>query len=157
MKENKAQKLKTFAAGLAVGGVLVGGGVYASTVSASNVSYSNSSSGISATNAQGALDSLASSAQELKYLKNYYACHSVRVDKSLFKAQYKTITTVISSSAYGNMIYNLTGDSSKVSSAGSTFNRNIESCCKQSSHCNATSGTCYDKCTSGYDSYFISC
>lgn len=58
MKENNEKKLKSFATGLAIGGILAGSGVYASTIGAGNVSYSNASSGISATNAQGAIDTL---------------------------------------------------------------------------------------------------
>ena len=58
IKEKNKDRLKVFGTGIVLGGVIAGGGVYASTVGASSVSYSNASSGLSATNAQGAIDAL---------------------------------------------------------------------------------------------------
>lgn len=157
MKEKNKNMIKALGAGVVLGGAIAGGGVYASTVGANNVSYSNASSGLSATNAQGAIDALASQASELKYLKYYYACHSIQVSKELYKSKYKNITLVLSSAAYGDMIYNLTSDASAVSTYASKFSQSVISCCKSRSYCNASSGTCYSKCISGYDEYFVSC
>ena len=52
------KKYKLLIIGIVLGGIIAGGGVYASTVGASSVSYSNASSGMTATNAQGAVDEL---------------------------------------------------------------------------------------------------
>ena len=52
------KKYKLFIIGVLLGSIITGGGVYASTVGASNVSYSNSSSGLSATTTQQAIDEL---------------------------------------------------------------------------------------------------
>ena len=84
MKEKNKNMIKALGAGVVLGGAIAGGGVYASTVGANNVSYSNASSGLSATNVQGGIDALASQASELKYLKYYYACHSIQVSKDLY-------------------------------------------------------------------------
>ena len=51
-----------FILGIVVG-LLITGGVYAATITATSVSYSNSSSGISSTNVQGAIDALYSKAK----------------------------------------------------------------------------------------------
>lgn len=157
MKEKNKNMIKALGAGIVLGGAIAGGGVYASTVGASNVSYSNASSGLSATNAQGAIDALASQASELKYLKYYYACHSIRVSKDLYSQKYKDIKLVLSVDAYADMIYNLTSSTSTVSTYASKFSQSVHSCCKSSLYCNASSGTCYSKCTSGYDEYFVNC
>ena len=58
MKEKNKDMIKALGTGMVLGGIITGGGVYASTVGASNVSYSNSSSGLSATTAQQAIDEL---------------------------------------------------------------------------------------------------
>ena len=58
MKEKNKNMIKALGTGVVLGGVIAGGGVYASTIGASNVSYSNSSSGLSATTAQQAIDEL---------------------------------------------------------------------------------------------------
>lgn len=157
MKEKNKDMIKALGTGMVLGGIITGGGVYASTVGASNVSYSNASSGLSATNAQGAIDALASQASELKYLKYYYACHSIQVSKDLYGQNTRNITLVLSTGAYGDMIYNLTSSSIQTSSYVSKFSQSIINCCKSSSYCNASSGTCYSKCTNGYDEYFVSC
>lgn len=157
MKEKNKDMIKALGTGMVLGGIITGGGVYASTVVASNVSYSNASSGLSATNAQGAIDALASQASELKYLKYYYACHSIQVSKDLYGQNTRNITLVLSTGAYGDMIYNLTSSSIQTSSYVSKFSQSIINCCKSSSYCNASSGTCYSKCTNGYDEYFVSC
>lgn len=157
MKEKNKNMIKALGAGVVLGGAIAGGGVYASTVGANNVSYSNASSGLSATNVQGGIDALASEASELKYLKYYYACHSIQVSKDLYSQKYKNITLVLSTNAYADMIYNLTSSSSAVSTYASKFGQSVVSCCKSSSHCNASSGTCYSKCIGGYDEYFVSC
>jgi hypothetical protein len=67
------KKYKLFIIGVLLGSIITGGGVYASTVGASNVSYSNSSSGLSATNTQGAIDALYQTADtKLTKLKRIY-------------------------------------------------------------------------------------
>ena len=157
MKEKNKNMIKALGAGVVLGGAIAGGGVYASTVGANNVSYSNASSGLSATNVQGGIDALASQASELKYLKYYYACHTIQVSKDLYGQNTRNITLVISTGAYGDMIYNLTSSSIQASSYVSKFSQSVNSCCKSSLYCNASSGTCYSKCTSGYDEYFVSC
>ena len=58
MKDKNKDMIKALGTGIVLGGIITGGGVYASTVGASSVSYSNASSGLSATNAQGAIDAL---------------------------------------------------------------------------------------------------
>lgn len=58
MKEKNKDMIKALGTGMVLGGIITGGGVYASTVGASNVSYSNSSSGLSATTTQQAIDEL---------------------------------------------------------------------------------------------------
>lgn len=58
MKEKNKDMIKALGTGIVLGGIITGGGVYASTVGASNVSYSNSSSGLSATTTQQAIDEL---------------------------------------------------------------------------------------------------
>lgn len=60
------KKYKLLIIGIVLGGIIAGGGVYASTVGASSVSYSNASSGMSATNAQGAIDELYQEATKTK-------------------------------------------------------------------------------------------
>ena len=44
--------------GILIGGVVIGGGVYATALAASAVTYSNTTSKLSSTNAQGAVDAL---------------------------------------------------------------------------------------------------
>ena len=155
MKEKNKNMIKALGTGMVLGGIITGGGVYASTVGASNVSYSNASSGLSATTAQGAIDSLASQANELKYFKYYYECHSKSVDKTHFTKQYKNIRGVFSFQGYGDLLYNLgvSGTTSDVNQFAAT----VSNCCKSSSYCNASSGTCYNKCYTGYDKYLESC
>ena len=145
--------IKVLGAGVVLGGAIAGGGVYASTVGANNVSYSNASSGLSATNAQGAIDALASQASELKYLKYYYACHSISIDSTLFTKQYKSIRGVFSFQGYGDLLTNL-GNNSAASDV-SSFTSVVSNCCKN--NCNASSGTCFSKCYIGYDEYLKSC
>ena len=98
MKERNEKRLKSFAAGLAVGGILAGGGVYATTVSAGNVSYSNSSSGLNATNAQGVANSLYQTSKNLKstndtltYLHYYTLCHKTNIHGSIFSKEKKNL------------------------------------------------------------------
>ena len=164
MKDKKiGTDLKSFIAGMAVGSILVGSGVYASTVSAGNVSYSNSSSGLNATNAQGAVNSLyqtskslKSTNDELKYFKYYNECHTTTIPGSLFTKGKQDFKGVFSCNDYANLYYNLKGGSA-ASSAGESFCNTVTNCCKNSSHCNSTSGTCYKKCYSGYDEYYKNC
>ena len=67
------KKYKLLIIGIVLGGIIAGGGVYASTVVASSVSYSNVSSGMSATNAQGAIDELYEmSTTRINQLKHMY-------------------------------------------------------------------------------------
>ena len=149
------KKYKLLIIGIVLGGIIAGGGVYASTVGASNVSYSNASSGLSATTAQGAIDSLVSQASELKYFKYYYECHSISIDNTLFTKQHKSIRGVFSFQGYGDLLTNL-GNNSAASDVHS-FTSDVSNCCKSSSYCNASSGTCYNKCYTGYDEYLKSC
>ena len=107
MKERNEKRLKSFAAGLAVGGILAGGGVYATTVSAGNVSYSNSSSGLNATNAQGAVNSLYQTSKSLKstndtlkYLHYYNLCHKTNIQGSIFSKGKKEFDGVFSIDNY---------------------------------------------------------
>lgn len=99
MKDKKiGTDLKSLVAGMAVGSILVGSGVYASTVSAGNVSYSNSSSGLNATNAQGAANSLYQTSKNLKstndtltYLHYYTLCHKTNIQGSIFSKGKKNL------------------------------------------------------------------
>ena len=50
--------------GILIGGVVIGGGVYATALAASAVTYSNTTSKLSSTNAQGAVDALYVKAKE---------------------------------------------------------------------------------------------
>ncbi len=163
MKDKNSKDLKSFIAGMAVGSVLIGGGVYATAVSAGSVSFSNSASGINASNVQGALNTMYSSAKniaetndELKYFKYYNECHTTTIPGSLFTKGNQNIKGVFSCTDYSNIYYNLKGGSA-ASSAGTSFCNTVTNCCKNSSHCNSTSGTCYKKCYSGYDEYYKNC
>ena len=85
MKEKNKKNLIGVGVGMAIGSTLAAGGaVYASTVAASSVSYSNSSSGISSTTVQGAIDTLYSSTSDLNALKKgiYKSCISSTSYKS---------------------------------------------------------------------------
>ena len=155
MKEKNKNMIKALGTGIVLGGVIAGGGVYAASVGASNVSYSNASSGLSATTAQGAIDSLASQANELKYFKYYYECHSVQVSKSEFSTKSYNIRGVFSFSGYGQLFKNF--GYSTTEGYVKSFSTNVGNCCKNSSHCNASSGTCYNKCYTGYDNNLESC
>lgn len=163
MKEKNSKDLKSFIAGMAVGSVLIGGGVYATAVSAGSVSYSNSASGINASNVQGAINTMYSSAKnisetndELKYFKYYNECHTTTISGSIFTKGKQDFKGVFSCTDYSNIYYNLKGGSA-ASSAGTSFCNTVTNCCKNSSHCNSTSGTCYKKCYSGYDDYYKNC
>ena len=153
MKDKNKDMIKALGTGMVLGGIITGGGVYAASVGASNVSYSNASSGLSATTAQGAIDSLASQASELKYFKYYYECHSISIDSTLFTRQYKSIRGVFSFQGYGDLLTNL-GNNSAASDV-SSFTSVVSNCCKN--NCNASSGTCFSKCYIGYDEYLKSC
>lgn len=155
MKEKNKNMIKALGAGVVLGGAIAGGGVYASTVGANNVSYSNASSGLSATNAQGAIDALASQANELKYFKYYYECHSVQIDKSEFSTKSHNIRGVFSFNGYGKLFQNFGYPSTERYVL--SFANDVGNCCKNRSHCNASSGTCYNKCYTGYDEYLESC
>lgn len=75
------KKYKLFIIGVLLGSIITGGGVYASTVGASNVSYSNSSSGLSATNVQGAIDTLYQTANTKLTKLRYMYCYNVHSQK----------------------------------------------------------------------------
>ena len=166
MKDKKiGTDLKSLVAGMAVGSILIGSGVYASTVSAGNVSYSNSSSGLNATNAQGAVNSLyqtskglKSTNDTLKYFYYYNLCHKTSVPGSIFTNNTYSIDGIFSLDNYYRIfLYAPKGGSSKATSAKNGFNSSINACCRSSSYCNATSGTCVNQCVSGYDDYYNSC
>ncbi len=163
MKDKNSKDLKSFIAGMAVGSVLIGGGVYATAVSAGSVSFSNSASGINANNVQSALNTMYSSSKsisdtndELTYFKYYNDCHTTTISGSIFKKGNQSFKGVFSCNDYANLYYNLKGGSA-ASSAGESFCNTVTNCCKNSSHCNSTSGTCYKKCYSGYDEYYKNC
>lgn len=165
MKDKKiGTDLKSLVAGMAVGSILVGSGVYASTVSAGNVSYSNSSSGLNATNAQGAVNSLYQTSKSLKntndtlkYLHYYTLCHKTNIQGSIFSKGKKSFDGVFSIDDYYKIYYYATLSTSTANSAKSGFASAVNTCCRQSAQCNATSGTCVDKCVSGYDDIYKSC
>lgn len=149
---------------MAVGSILVGSGVYASTVSAGNVSYSNSSSGLNATNAQGAVNSLYQTSKSLKstndtlkYLHYYNLCHKTNIQGSIFSKGKKEFDGVFSIDNYYKIYYYATQNITTANRAKSGFASAVNTCCKASAQCNATSGTCVDKCVSGYDDIFQSC
>ena len=72
------KKYKLLIIGIVLGVIIAGGGVYASTVGASSVSYSNASSGMSATNAQGAVDELYEmSTTRINRLKHMYCGENI--------------------------------------------------------------------------------
>lgn len=149
---------------MAVGSILVGSGVYASTVSAGNVSYSNSSSGLNANNTQGAINSLYQSSKDLKstndtlkYLHYYTLCHKTNIQGSIFSKGKKEFDGVFSIDNYYKIYYYATQDITTANIAKSGFASAVNTCCKARAQCNATSGTCVDKCVSGYDDIFQSC
>ena len=158
MKDKNSKDLKSFIAGMAVGSVLIGGGVYAATVSAANVSYNNSSSGLAADNIQSAVNSLNSKVStasatnnELTYFKYYNECHTNTVNGINFgSCGLKDVVSVFSCFNYARIIYNLKGTSTSLT--GSNCSNKVSTCCQKK--CRATSGTCYTKCSGGYDSYY---
>lgn len=158
MKDKNSKDLKSFIAGTAVGSVLIGGGVYASTISAKEVTFSNST-----TNVQSSLDSLyktskklSDSNTELKYFKYYNECHVNDVQGSDFPKYHQTLRTVFSCDEYA-LVYNNLKGLHATSLAGSNCSNAAKRCCSNANHCNATSGTCYTKCYSGYDGYYRNC
>ena len=165
MKDKKiGTDLKSLVAGMAVGSILVGSGVYASAVSAGTVSYSNSSSKLNATNAQGAVNSLYQTSKSLKstndtlkYLYYYNLCHTTTVSGSIFSAGNYDIKGVFSLDDYYKINYYATQSTTKANNAKTGFSSSINACCRQSAQCNASSGTCVDKCVSGYDDFYQSC
>ena len=165
MKDKKiGTDLKSLVAGMAVGSILVGSGVYASTVSAGNVSYSNSSSGLNSTNAPGAGNSLYQTSKSLKstndtlkYLHYYTHSHKTNIQGSIFSKGKQSFDGVFSIDDYYKIYYYATLSTSTANSAKSGFASAVNTCCRQSAQCNATSGTCVDKCVSGYDDIYKSC
>lgn len=160
MKERNEKRLKSFAAGLAVGGILAGGGVYATTVSAGNVSYSNSSSGLNANNVQNAINALSSKAKtkaskndKLSQAKYFHECHLYKVTPSMWGScgSVEVVTSGYTSGDYVNFLYNL-GDT-KTSLNGTNMSNKISNCC--SYKCGGTTNTCYTICRNGYTDAYL--
>ena len=160
MKERNEKRLKSFAAGLAVGGILAGGGVYATTVSAGNVSYSNSSSGLNANNVQNAINALSSNAKtkaskndKLYQAKYFHECHLYKVTPSMWGScgSVEVVTSGYTSGDYVNFLYNL-GDT-KTSLNGTNMSNKISNCC--SYKCGGTTNTCYTICKNGYTDAYL--
>ena len=84
------KNIKDMILGIVIGGTIIGGGVIATTVSSSSVTYSNSTSKLSSTNVQGAIDAL--------YIKTEKA---LVPDASSFSTDsWKTIAKAVKSNSY---------------------------------------------------------
>ena len=136
------KKYKLFITGVLLGSIITGGGVYASTVGASNVSYSNSSSGLSATNTQGAIDSLYQVADtKLTKLKRLYC-------GEYFYRIAGSSCSGFSSGMYSSCMSGCTNESACKSSAEKNYG-DVHSYCVYNVLKNYCSGYSY---ASGYDS-----
>ena len=139
------KKYKLLIIGIVLGVIIAGGGVYASTVGASSVSYSNASSGMTATNAQGAVDELYEmSTTRINQLKHMYCGEYM----------YSSISNSGNPCASGlKSTYSDCASTSGCSSVADCKNAAIKTYGSISSYCqyNAISSNC-SSLTSGYNS-----
>ena len=160
MKERNEKRLKSFAAGLAVGGILAGGGVYATAVSAGDVSYSNSSSGLSASNVQNAINALSTNAKtkaskndKLYQARYFHECHLYKVSSSMWGScgARDVVTSGYTSTDYVNFLYDLGNTNTSVN--GTNMSNKISECC--SYKCGSSTNTCYTICRNGYTDAYL--